>query len=246
MGSFASVIRAQFNDDFNYAPTTASDILDEEIANHLQEIGAGPAIPFRKEKPKVMDVPICLGEPIFINTNQDSLTVSFSTSLSGELFVSYYLENPKNNDQNENNNEEKSELQKYEISYKFPQGLNQKYQFQRPISDFDLSFHFPVEKGASMRKFHFKNKEKGEPSLLEDAIVYDGKIYTISKVFGQDEELQMSEGMCLICYSSTANVLALPCRHCSMCSKCGKRFAALSSNCPICRQKVTELIEIEE
>ena len=246
MGSFASIVRMQFTDDLDYAPTTASDILDEEIANHLQEIGAGPAIPFRKEKPRVLDVPVCLGEPAFASYNQETLTVSFSTSISGELIVSYFPEFSENNEDNDNGNEEEADIQMSEIKHKFNDGLNQEFKFQRPLSDFDISFYFPVQNGTSMRKFHFKNKGKGEPSLSDDVIAVDGKTYTISKVYGQDDELQMSEGMCLICYAANANVLALPCRHFSMCSKCGKRFAALSSNCPICRQKVTELIEIEE
>ena len=226
----------------DYPRVSASDILDEEIASHLQEIGAGPAIPFRKEKPKTLDVPVCLNSPIFQKTNDGNLQISFSTAQNGEFIVSLsdFIEFDIPQNKNETNQNDM-----ILISSTFPSALDQICTFPSPKKDFDVSFYFDVENGVSMRRFHFQVKEKGEPQLTEDAIICDGKIYNISKIYGQDEDSQITEGMCLICYSDTANVLALPCRHCSMCSKCGKRFATLSSKCPICRQVVTELIEID-
>ena len=49
-----------------------------------------------------------------------------------------------------------------------------------------------------------------------------------------------SEGMCVICCEIDRDCVYLPCKHNTACIKCSKNL----KECPICREKITELIRI--
>eukprot|EP00913_Durusdinium_trenchii_P017948 g16866.t1 len=50
-----------------------------------------------------------------------------------------------------------------------------------------------------------------------------------------------SQAQCVICMDNLANVVCLPCKHLATCSFCGKREIA---ECPLCRTKVAETMQI--
>ncbi|XP_078178849.1 putative E3 ubiquitin-protein ligase LUL4 [Carex rostrata] len=49
---------------------------------------------------------------------------------------------------------------------------------------------------------------------------------------------------CVICLSELRNIAVLPCRHMCLCSECAKAFRLQSDKCPICRQPIEKLMEI--
>ena len=229
MGTLLESMRglaSRISETDNFIGNDASDALDEEIANHLQEIGAGTAIPIREEKPIELEIPVSLKSPGF-ELLSDKIRVLFASSKKGKLII-------------KQNNKEKL--------IKFGVEDNGVVEIDKFNGNLELFFHFAVQNGVSLRKYTYSFKGNNEPIILEDKITSNGEEFIISKIFGQDEEDSKfnKEGFCLICYNAAANVVALPCRHCAMCSSCSKRFAALSTNCPVCRQKVKELIEMKE
>jgi len=50
---------------------------------------------------------------------------------------------------------------------------------------------------------------------------------------------------CLICMEQTRDTVVLPCRHLCMCATCAATFRLRTSNCPVCRQKVSALLQIQ-
>ncbi|KAL7083933.1 hypothetical protein ACP275_14G192700 [Erythranthe tilingii] len=53
-----------------------------------------------------------------------------------------------------------------------------------------------------------------------------------------------SENECIICFAEDKNTVVLPCRHMCMCGECAKDLRLKSNKCPICRQPIQELMEI--
>lgn len=206
----------------------ASEALDDAIASHLQEIGAGTTIPIRNEVPKELDVPVGLMNPPFSTVNEKEFEINFSTNLEGKLKITY---------EGYESDEKKIANQK-----------DQKILFERPKTEkFCLNFTFDVESGVSARFYTFVIHGNGEPVVVEDSLIVDGKKVIVEKIFGQDGDLTNEDegNTCLICYSEKATVVALPCRHCCMCRACSERFANMSINCPLCRAHITELVELK-
>jgi hypothetical protein len=107
-----------------------------------------------------------------------------------------------------------------------------------------FDFEAPGDVTARIFTIRFANDES---TITDDKIVNNGAIFTISKVYrepsGENGDAGFSEGLCLICCTEIATVVAFPCRHCCMCRACSERFATLSNHCPVCRAAVAELVE---
>eukprot|EP01112_Ceratiomyxa_fruticulosa_P011544 TRINITY_DN3136_c0_g1_i3.p1 TRINITY_DN3136_c0_g1~~TRINITY_DN3136_c0_g1_i3.p1 ORF type:complete len:140 (-),score=30.67 TRINITY_DN3136_c0_g1_i3:143-562(-) len=55
---------------------------------------------------------------------------------------------------------------------------------------------------------------------------------------------ETEEDLCVICYSRPANSVALLCGHIALCFECGKAEMQRSKKCVICRQEITNLIQV--
>lgn len=53
------------------------------------------------------------------------------------------------------------------------------------------------------------------------------------------------EDLCIICYTYPQNSVCMPCGHGSTCIKCANTFVSDTGKCSICREKVIQVIEIE-
>ncbi|KAK9125965.1 hypothetical protein Scep_014811 [Stephania cephalantha] len=70
------------------------------------------------------------------------------------------------------------------------------------------------------------------------------EIYGIgNSVEGDSDENQGKE--CVICLSEPRDTTVLPCRHMCMCNGCARHLKLQRHRCPICRQPVEQLLEIE-
>jgi hypothetical protein len=134
-------------------------------------------------------------------------------------------------------------------SYDFPSGLNLTYYFP-PIAQGSLTirFEFAVNDGASGRVFVLVMNGRTLPSIVDDRVIVNGVESSVLRVFlgqetGANGDGDFSDGLCLICCSEAAAVIAYPCRHCCMCRACSQTFARLSNHCPVCRATVLELID---
>lgn len=203
----------------------AADAINAAIADHLQEFQPA-AIPIRKVVASHLSVPVALNNPIFTDINDKTMTISFSTTANGKVTL-----------------ESKSSTE----SFDYEIGMELTQVFIRPTDEaFTLKFDFDSLKGVTCRIYSFQSHNNQEPTVSDDKIIIDGVVSTISRVYrqqGLDGDDGFSDGLCLICCSEVATVVAFPCRHCCMCRECSERFATMSSHCPVCRTTVTELIE---
>jgi hypothetical protein len=113
-----------------------------------------------------------------------------------------------------------------------------------------LRFTFDVETGVTGRVFVLAMNSKSLPVILDDKVVVNGIESSVSRVFlgqetGPNGDGDFSDGLCLICCTEAATVIAYPCRHCCMCRSCSEKFARISNHCPVCRATVLELIDCE-
>jgi hypothetical protein len=199
----------------------AAEAINAAVTDHLQEIGATAAIPIRRSVASPLRVPVALSTPPITNLADDTITISFSSSAPGRISLS-------------------AETFDYEVGSKTTQV------FKRPSDDeFTIKFDFHPVGGVTARIY--KVRIGSETAILDDKVVINGVISTISRVYRQQEaedgDVGFSGGLCLICCSEAATVVAFPCRHCCMCRECSERFATMSSHCPVCRGPVVELIE---
>ncbi|XP_078446591.1 RING/U-box superfamily protein [Wolffia australiana] len=87
--------------------------------------------------------------------------------------------------------------------------------------------------------------------VIKQILWVDGERYELREIFGlassANEEVDGDDlgKECVICMSEPRDTAVMPCRHMCMCSECAKTFRLHSSNCPICRQPVEELMEIK-
>lgn len=206
--------------------TEAADAINAAIADHLQEIGASTTIPIRRVVASHLTVPVALNNPGFTHTDDDKIIVSFATTIGGRVTL-------------QSNNI--SESHDYDVGLKLTQ------EFKRPEGEeWILKFDFESVNGVTCRMYTLSAHNNSLPNVTDDKMVIDGVVSTISRVFrqqGNDGDDGFSDGLCLICCTETATVVAFPCRHCCMCRECAERFANMSTHCPVCRAIVSELIE---
>lgn len=220
----------------------ASEALDAAIASHLQEIGSSSAIPIRKEIADQVIVPVALNSPPF--TEKDSnFILHFATSMPGQLIFS-----KSSNENNENGQQINIEEEKPINVEDFGVGLDLTYTIPSSYEgQYSIQFVFDVVKGVSSRIFIISFGKNSLPTVIDDKVVVDGVTSSVSRVFqeetDQNGETDFSDGLCLICCTNPATVIAFPCRHCCMCRSCSEKFAALSNHCPVCRAVVHELID---
>lgn len=204
----------------------AVEAINAAVAEHLQEIGAGPRIPIRRAVAAPLRVPVALNNPCL--TGSDTLlTLHFSANEPGVVTIQ--------TDTSLN-------------SFNYDPQSQQQIDFERPQEDIiTIKFGFDSIGGVTARMYTVKISSNNESVITDDKVVIDGVVSTISKVYRQQDDNGsgegFSEGLCLICCAETATVVVFPCRHCCMCRSCSDRFATLSSHCPFCRAAVTELIE---
>ena len=246
MGGSFSILPLQEPMWFSYygpiRQAEASEALDAAITSHLQEIGDSSSIPIRKEIADQVVVPVALNSPPFSEKNANYI-LHYATSMPGKLiFSKISAENDEENRQDDAEKDKPINIEEFgiglDLSYSIPSSYEGTYSIQ---------FVFDVSKGVSSRIFLIKFAQNAQPTVIDDKVVADGVTSSVSRVFqeeaDQNGETDFSDGLCLICCTNPATVIAFPCRHCCMCRSCSEKFAALSNHCPVCRAVVHELID---
>lgn len=88
--------------------------------------------------------------------------------------------------------------------------------------------------------------------VIKQALWVDNIRYELREIYGMEnsgeEGFDDSEAAkeCVICLTEPKDTAVLPCRHMCMCNACAKALKLQSNNnCPICRQPIQELINID-
>ena len=101
-------------------------------------------------------------------------------------------------------------------------------------------------------------KDKGEVKIrvVKQILWVNGTRYELQEIYGigntvgggDDDEGDDGDDQgkeCVICLSEPRDTTVLPCRHMCMCSGCAKVLRFQTNRCPICRQPVERLLEIQ-
>lgn len=99
-----------------------------------------------------------------------------------------------------------------------------------------------------------EKKTDGEyvPKVIKQKIWVNGMRYDLQEIYGIEQgggpngtENGTETGKeCVICMSEPRDTTVFPCRHMCMCSECAKVLRSQTNRCPICRQTITNLLEI--
>ena len=199
----------------------AINAINAAISDRLHEIGSIEPIPVKKVITPHIKVPICLNTPFIAEQNNSTVTFQFSTSSIGRITL-----------QTEDSSE----------SYEYGIGFDLIQKFSKPNnSKWSLKFDFSSINGVTCRIYTLLLSNSTDIIILDDKIIINGVISTISKVYKQDENINegFNEGLCLICCTEKATVVTFPCRHCCMCRECSERSSEITSRCPVCRSLVS-------
>ncbi|CAN8269929.1 unnamed protein product [Cochlearia groenlandica] len=87
--------------------------------------------------------------------------------------------------------------------------------------------------------------------VVKQILWIEGVRYELRELYGSNThgaasglEENGSGKECVICMTEAKDTAVLPCRHLCMCSDCAKELRIRSNKCPICRQPIEELLEI--
>nr|GMD86970.1 probable E3 ubiquitin-protein ligase LUL4 [Ipomoea batatas]GMD88289.1 probable E3 ubiquitin-protein ligase LUL4 [Ipomoea batatas] len=110
----------------------------------------------------------------------------------------------------------------------------------------NLSFHMQANYAVleKNREGYFNVK------VVRQALWVDGVCYELHEIYGignhtPDYDNNGSSKDCVICMTEPKDTAVLPCRHMCMCNGCARTLRLQSNKCPICRQHVEELLEIQ-
>lgn len=92
--------------------------------------------------------------------------------------------------------------------------------------------------------------EKIEVQTIKQHILVGESVYEMQEIYGVDSDLawesRPEDGQeCVICMESRRDTAVLPCRHLCMCGDCATTFRLRTNQCPVCRQRVTALLQIQ-
>jgi len=212
-----------------YGPIRESEVnnaINAAVIDRIHELGSLPPIPIKKVVAPHIKVPISLAKPHICTIEEEKVIFSFSSECTGNITL-----------QTENSSQ----------MFEFLSGNNQKQEFLKPESlTWILKFDIESSSDVSCRIFTLNASNSSDICITDDKIVINGKVSTIHRVYSQEAETNnngFNEGLCLICCTERATIVAFPCRHCCMCRECGERFSTMAPHCPVCRATVSELIE---
>lgn len=78
----------------------------------------------------------------------------------------------------------------------------------------------------------------------------EGRVFGVKDIYGRQRPVSKGDEAhkgadCIVCMTSSATTVALPCRHLCLCGDCAVLLQARSNRCPICRSNVLKLVNIE-
>eukprot|EP00871_Galdieria_phlegrea_P005641 jgi/Galph1/6078/GphlegSOOS_G4709.1 len=98
-----------------------------------------------------------------------------------------------------------------------------------------------------------KNNEQEENtygiSVLKQYAQIGHSLYELEDIYGYDassiDEDVENTNLCIACMLNESDALLLPCRHLCMCAECADRLRFRSNKCPVCRQVVDWILQVQ-
>lgn len=75
--------------------------------------------------------------------------------------------------------------------------------------------------------------------------------FAMHEVFGQSSQAADNEDEtesmrdCIICYNEPCDTVVMPCRHLCICHHCMGSVLERLSSCPICRERISSVVQIQ-
>lgn len=118
------------------------------------------------------------------------------------------------------------------------------------IRRFSLVFSFLSDCDIQELIYDFDVNDDNTLESEKKKVKIDGKIVNISTIFqrGIEESNNGSSILnttCIICCTDVVSMISCPCMHCCMCESCSKSYTKISTYCPICRQQIEEIINLD-
>merc|ERR1719217_1367187 len=81
--------------------------------------------------------------------------------------------------------------------------------------------------------------------VVAQKMQYGKRHFVLHEIFGKEKQVRDDEGYteCIICMDRPRDTAVLPCRHLCFCSICANLARIQFSQCPICRQSVSSLLQ---
>ncbi|XP_031502837.1 probable E3 ubiquitin-protein ligase LOG2 [Nymphaea colorata] len=112
--------------------------------------------------------------------------------------------------------------------------------------------HIPaiINSQITQAVFEKQEKDKYQVRVVKQILWVNSTRYELQEIYGignsVDNDFDGSDQgkECVICLSEPRDTTVLPCRHMCMCSECAKVLRFQTNRCPICRQPIEWLLEI--
>ncbi|KAH8741980.1 hypothetical protein FG386_002355 [Cryptosporidium ryanae] len=103
---------------------------------------------------------------------------------------------------------------------------------------------------------------KNKVGIRRQCVIYKGRAFEIQNVYGlscssrecsnsqlsQDKKNNQGEHeseLCVVCLTNNRETILLPCRHACLCSDCSKILLKKAHDCPICRNQIHSIVNIQ-
>ncbi|EEA05215.1 zinc finger, C3HC4 type domain-containing protein [Cryptosporidium muris RN66] len=93
--------------------------------------------------------------------------------------------------------------------------------------------------------------------VIRQCVKYNGKVFELQDLYGlnitnssineqnKSNDKYSQDDLCVICLTNPKQTILLPCRHACLCIECTSNLLARKISCPVCRQCVSGLVNIE-
>ncbi|OII70790.1 RING domain-containing protein [Cryptosporidium ubiquitum] len=87
--------------------------------------------------------------------------------------------------------------------------------------------------------------------IKRQCVLYNGKAFEIQNIFGlSNNSITASKNnedseSCVICLTNNRETILLPCRHACLCTVCSETLFKNTQDCPVCRNSVLGVVNIE-
>ncbi|GJQ09246.1 hypothetical protein GpartN1_g1037.t1 [Galdieria partita] len=102
---------------------------------------------------------------------------------------------------------------------------------------------------ATFSKNEEHNAAEYGVSVIKQYAQIGDSLYMLEDIYGYEttflEESLDDTNLCVICMLNESDTLLLPCRHLCMCAECADRLRLRSNKCPVCRQLVDWMLQIQ-
>eukprot|EP00347_Sterkiella_histriomuscorum_P008347 403345449 len=109
---------------------------------------------------------------------------------------------------------------------------------ENPVNfqDYQALYYLQISYQPSSQTWH--------PTLIKQRMIINSHIYDLTEAYGigsnRTDEVNSTE--CVICLTNRKNTLTQPCKHVSLCDSCAYVVFKNDKKCPVCRQKIYEII----